>query len=138
MKKLILDDIKLKEFKILQNDFIEKRKISRLAKQRLENFIKDNTINELKTTNEFLIRDLSLVEDFLKKNKLASTKQLCDFLNDILKNDYVRWHESAKYYNNKLTSAIFHSYIGNQMLNDNHNRFTYDKIEGNKNIWKLK
>lgn len=138
MKTLVLDDKKKLELAHLQNDFREKSKIARLAKERLENFIKDNTIDELNDgLGKIIERDLSLVVDLLKKNKTATSKEICDFLNEKLKNVHVRWSDQAKYYGGELTTAIFHSYIGHHMINDYDKRFTYDKGKNNRYIWSL-
>ncbi len=99
----------------LQRDLVEKNKLAKKAKERLETFIKDHTTDIFrpgKKANYLIRRDIDTVKHILKLNPEGlTTFQICDALNHMIKKEDRRWKVN-------LDSGMFHSYLGIHLKKD--------------------
>src|SRR5208283_2497515 len=112
----------------LQQDLLEKNKLARKAKERLETFVKNHTIDIFKPGREvniLITRDIDTVKNLLKLNPEGlTTFQICDALNHMIRKEDRRWKVD-------LDSGMFHSFLGIYLKKDS-------KISKDLTKWKIK
>ncbi len=109
-KELILTESEKITMSNLQKDLIAKNKQAKKAKEILESFIKNHTIDIFRPIkkNSLITRDMNLVKEFLKEGNKSSL-QICEFLELKLAKEIKRW--------SVLDTGSFDVYIGRCIRN---------------------